>query len=52
MEIIKLKVGRDILGIDKNDLIIDNGTCYQIVTKKVGRTNCKHSPVMSKKTIQ
>lgn len=49
MEIIKLKVGRDILRIDKNDLIMDNGTCYQIVTKEVGRTNCKHFPVMSKK---
>lgn len=49
METIKLKVGRDILEIDKNDLILDNGVCYQIITKEVGRTNCKHSPVMSKK---
>lgn len=44
-----LKVGRDILEIDKNDLILDNGVCYQIITKEVGRTNCKHFPVMSKK---
>ena len=49
METIKLKVGRDILEINKNDLIIDNGACYQIITKEVGRTNCKHSPIMSKK---
>ena len=49
METIKLKVGRDILEIDKNDLILDNGACYQIITKEVGRTNCKHSSIMSKK---
>ena len=49
METIKLKVSRYILEIDKNDLILDNGVCYQIITKEVGKTNCKHSPVMSKK---
>ena len=49
METIKLKVGRDIVEIDKNDLILDNGARYQIITKEVGRTNCKHFPVMSKK---
>ena len=49
METIRLKVGRDILEIDKNDLILDNEACYQIVTKEVVRINCKHSPVMSKK---
>lgn len=49
METIKLKVGRDILEIDKNDLILDNGACYQIITKKVGSENCKHSPLVSKK---
>lgn len=49
METIRLKVGRDILEINKNDLIMDNGACYQIITKEVGKTNCKHSPVMSKK---
>lgn len=49
METIKLKVGRDILEIDKNDLILDNGACYQIITKEVGKINCRHSPIMSKK---
>lgn len=49
METIKLKVGRDILEIDKNDLILDNKDCYQIITKEVGKINCKHSPIMSKK---
>lgn len=49
METISLKVGRDILEIDKNDLILDNKACYQIITKEVVKINCKHSPVMSKK---
>lgn len=31
---VKLKVGRDILNIDNNDLILDNGACYQIITKE------------------
>lgn len=32
----ELKVGRRIIDIDENDLILDNGACYQIVTKKIG----------------
>lgn len=31
---VKLKVGRNILDIDENDMILDNGKCYQIITKK------------------
>ncbi len=30
---VKLKVWRNILDIDENDLILDNGACYQIITK-------------------
>ena len=32
----ELKVGRRIIDIDENDLILDNGCCYQIITKKIG----------------
>ena len=32
---VKLKVGRDIIELDNKDLILDNGACYQIVTRKV-----------------
>lgn len=46
---IKLKVGRNILDIDDNDLILDNGACYQIVTKRVGFGPKEFIPVMSKK---
>lgn len=43
----KLKVGRKIIDIDKNDLILDNSACYQIVTKEIGTGFYKPSPVMS-----
>lgn len=46
---IKLKVGRNILDIDENDLILDNGACYQIITKEIGKTFERYPPVMSKK---
>ena len=46
---IQLKVGRNILNIDENDLILDNGSCYQIVTKHVGSGFNKAAPVVSKK---
>lgn len=48
-KMIKLKVGRNILDIDENDLILDNGACYQIITKEVGYAFNHYSPVMSKK---
>ena len=46
---VKLKVGKNILDIDENDLILDNGACYQIDTKTIGHGFNKSVPVMSKK---
>ena len=46
---VKLKVGRNILDISENDLILDNGACYQIVTQKIGHGFNKVTPRMSKK---
>lgn len=46
---VKLKVGRKILDISENDLILDNGACYQIVTQKVCKGFDWHYPIMSKK---
>lgn len=43
-----LKVGRDILDINEKDIILDNGACYQIITKKVGKLWEPYSPVISK----
>lgn len=46
---VKLKVGRNILDIDENDLILDNGAYYQIITKRIGFGFNESIPVMSKK---
>ncbi len=46
---VKLKVGRNVLEIDENDLILDNGARYQIITKKIGYAFNKSIPIMSKK---
>lgn len=47
--VVKLKVGRNVLDIDENDLILDNGACYQIVTKIIAHGFNKSTPIMSKK---
>lgn len=46
---VKLKVGRKILDISENDLILDNGACYQIVTQRIRSGFDKARPRMSKK---
>lgn len=47
-KMVKLKVGRNIIELDEKDLILDNGACYQIVTKKAGGFDWYY-PIMSKK---
>lgn len=46
---VKLKVGRNIFDIDENDLILDNGACYILITKKVTKNYSSCSPTVSKK---
>ena len=46
---VKIKVGRNILDINENDLILDNGACYQIITKRIRFGFNESIPVMSKK---
>ena len=48
MQTIDLKVGRNILKIDEQDLILDNESCYQIITKNIRG----YAPVMSKKLFR
>lgn len=43
-----LKIGRYVLDINEKDIILDNGNCYQIITKKVGKRWGPYSPVISK----
>lgn len=42
------KIGRYVLDINEKDIILDNGACYQIITKKVGKLWEPYSPVISK----
>lgn len=46
---VKLKVGRNVFDIDKDDLILDNGACYILVTKKITKNYSSYSPTVSKK---
>ena len=43
-----LKIGRYVLDINEKDIILDNGNCYQIITKKEGKRWEPYSPVISK----
>lgn len=46
---VKLKVGRNVFDIDDNDLILDNGACYQIITKEIRKGFDRTTPKMSSK---
>lgn len=46
---VKLKVGRNVFDIDDNDLILDNGACYQIITKEIRKGFDRIIPKMSSK---
>ena len=48
-KMVRLQVGRNIIELDNKDLILDNGACYQIITKEIGSGFNKRSPIMSKK---
>ena len=43
-----LKVGREIYDINKNDIVLFNGACWQLITRKVFRDWYEYSPTMSK----
>lgn len=46
---VKLKIGKRIFDIDENDLILDNGAVYQIVTKEIRDSDWSvYSPQISK----
>lgn len=46
---VKLKIGKRTFDIDENDLILDNGAVYQIVTKEIRDNDWSlYSPQISK----
>lgn len=48
-KVAKLKVGRNVFDIDNNDLILDNGACYQIITKEIRKGFDRITPKISSK---
>lgn len=46
---VRIKIGRKIYEIDKHDLILDNGSCYQLVTHM---DSLHPSPIISKKLFK
>lgn len=46
---VKLKIGRYVYNISKDDIVLDNGACYQLITQK---TRQKTYPVLSKALVK
>lgn len=46
---IQLKVGREILKLNENDIVMDNGACIQVITRYTGKGFDKYPVKMSKK---
>lgn len=44
----EIKCGRRIFDCTGKDLILDNGACYQLITKKYFQDWYDHTPVVSK----
>jgi len=42
-----MKIGRDEIDIDENDVIFDNGSCYQLISRETGHGFNKCSPIVS-----
>ena len=43
-----MKIGRNEFDINEKDIILDNGLCYQLVTRKVFSGWHDYSPIVSK----
>jgi len=48
----KVKCGRDEFDLNKQDIIFDNGACYQITTRQTGHGWNTHIPVLAKLKAQ
>ena len=46
---IELKIGRHTFEISEQDLVLDNGSCAQVITQEIFKDWDTYSPVMSKK---
>ena len=52
MENYELKIGRRIFNVNNTDLILDNGACYILLTKKYFDNYSQVSPTVPKTTIK
>ena len=43
-----MKIGRYEFDINENDVIMDNGSCYQLITRKAGHGFEKTAPIISR----
>ena len=43
-----VKIGRIMFELTENDRILDNGACYQLITRKIGRPFEQQNPKLSK----
>lgn len=49
---VKIKLGRNIFAVSDDDIVMDNGACVQLITKKIHKGwNC-FIPIMSKKLFK
>ena len=44
----ELKIGRNTFDVNENDLLLDNGSCFQLITKGIYRDNGYYPPKLSK----
>lgn len=48
----ELKIGRNTFKITEKDLVLDNGSCAQVITQEVFKGWGTYAPVMSKKMFR
>ena len=44
----KIKCGREEFDLNEKDIILDNGACFQILTRETGKGWTKYPPVIAK----
>lgn len=48
---VEMKIGRYVKHIGKDDLILDNGACYQVTTQNGAWSNWNYTPLLMSKTM-
>lgn len=48
----ELKVGRNVFDINENDVVLFNGACWMLLTRKIGKEWHYYNPTVSKALCQ